>query len=94
VLRRLGRWREAAEAWQAAAAAGGALGAIAWIEVAKLREHRLADPGGALAATRAAWRAVERSRMLGRPHPRLERDLDRRARRLVTRIERRRGGAA
>ena len=50
-LRRLGRWAEAAEAWQAAAAAGGGLGAIAWIEVAKLREHKLDDPGGALAAT-------------------------------------------
>ena len=51
VLRRLGRWSEAAEAWQTAAAAGGGLGVIAWIEVAKLREHRLADPAGALAAT-------------------------------------------
>ena len=46
VLRRLGRWAEAAEAWQTAAAAGGGLGVIAWIEVAKLREHRLGDPGG------------------------------------------------
>ena len=45
VLRRLGRWAEAAEAWQTAAAAGGGLGAIAWIEVAKLREHRLGGPG-------------------------------------------------
>src|SRR3954447_16271237 len=50
-LRRLGRFAEAAEAWQVAAAAGGGLGVIAWIEVAKLREHRLGDPGGALAAT-------------------------------------------
>ena len=49
VLRRLGRWSDAAEAWQTAAAAGGGLGVIAWIEVAKLREHRLADPA-------APWR--------------------------------------
>jgi hypothetical protein len=70
VLRRLGRWTEAAEAWQTAAAAGGGLGVIAWIEVAKLREHRLADPGGALAATRAAWRLLERLRTMGRAHPR------------------------
>ncbi len=71
-LRRLGRWAEAAEAWQAAAAAGGGLGAIAWIEVAKLREHRLDDPGGALAATRAAWRLLERLRVdrPGAPAPR------------------------
>ena len=89
VLRRLGRWAEAAEAWQTAAAAGGPLGAIAWIEVAKLREHRLGDPGGALAATRAAWRLLERSRLIGRPHPRLEADLDRRGRRLTARLRRR-----
>ncbi len=87
-LRRLGRWPEAAEAWQSAAGAGGALGAIAWIEVAKLREHRLTDPRGALAATRAAWRILERSRALGRPYPRIEADLVRRAARLSARIGR------
>ncbi|OGO58545.1 MAG: hypothetical protein A2V85_09875 [Chloroflexi bacterium RBG_16_72_14] len=88
VLRRLGRWAEAAEAWQTAAAGGGGLGAVAWIEVAKLREHRLGDPAGALAATRAAWRLLERERMLGRPHPRLEADLQRRGRRLAARMRR------
>ncbi len=93
VLRRLGRWAEAAEAWQTAASAGGALGAIAWIEVAKLREHQLADPAGALAATRAAWRVLERSRLLGRPHPRLETEIVRRARRLTTRLARSGGPA-
>ena len=91
-LRRLGRWSEAAEAWQAAAGAGGGLGAIAWIEVAKLREHRLDDPAGALAATRAAWRLLERLRVTGRAHPRLEADLQRRGTRLAARITRR--GAA
>ncbi len=89
VLRRLGRWAEAAEAWQTAAAAGGGLGAIAWIEVAKLREHRLDDPGGALAATRAAWRLLERSRATGRPYPRVEADLQRRGARLAARLRRR-----
>ena len=93
-LRRLGRWAEAVEAWQAAAAAGGALGAIAWIEAAKLREHRLADPAGALAATRAAWRLLERSRTLGRPYPRVEADLVRRGTRLTERIRRTAPGAA
>ena len=88
VLRRLGRWAEAAEAWQTAAAAGGGLGAIAWIEVAKLREHRLGDPSGGLAATRAAWRLLERSRATGRPYPRVEADLQRRGTRLAARIRR------
>jgi tetratricopeptide (TPR) repeat protein len=88
VLRRLGRWAEAAEAWQTAAAAGGGLGAIAWIEVAKLREHRLGDASGALAATRAAWRLLERSRATGRPYPRVEADLQRRGARLAARIRR------
>lgn len=87
-LKRLGRWAEASEAWQAAAAGGGGLGAIAWIEVAKLREHRMDDPGGALAATRAAWRLLERLRMTGRAHPRLEADLQRRGARLAARIQR------
>jgi hypothetical protein len=89
VLRRLERWAEAAEAWQTAAAAGGGLGVIAWIEVAKLREHRLDDLPGALAATRAAWRVVERARVTGRTHPRLEADLARRAARLSARLGRR-----
>ncbi len=89
VLRRLGRWTEAAEAWQTAAAAGGGLGVIAWIEVAKLREHRLGDAAGALAASRAAWRQLERLRAMGRAHPRLEADLQRRAARLRARIDRR-----
>ena len=88
-LRRLGRFAEAAEAWQVAAATGGGLGVIAWIEVAKLREHRLADPGGALAATRAAWRLLERLRLTGRAHPRLEADLQRRGARLAARVQRR-----
>jgi uncharacterized protein len=88
VLRRMGRWRDAAEAWRTAASGGGAPGAIAWIEVAKIHEHRLADPVAALAATRSAWQAVERSRVLGRPLPRIEADLVRRARRLSARIGR------
>ena len=93
-LRRLGRWSDAADAWQTAAAAGGGLGTIAWIEVAKLREHRLEDPAGALAATRAAWRLLERLRMTGRPYPRLEADLQRRGARLAARIRRRSGSGA
>ena len=91
LLRRLGRHAEAAEAWRAAAAAGGALGVIAWIELAKLREHRLGDPVGALEATTSAWRSCERSRRAGRPLPRLEADLRRRGARLRTRLNARAG---
>jgi hypothetical protein len=91
LLRRLGRHREAAEAWSIAALAPGALGIVAWIEVAKLREHRLGDPFGAFEATRAAWRGCERSRALGRPLIRLERDLTRRAGRLRGRLDSRAG---
>ena len=87
-LRRLGSFAEAAEAWRAAAAGGGSLGAIAWIEIAKLREHRLEDLPGALDATRAGWQLCERSRALGRPLLRLERDLLARGRRLRARAER------
>ena len=88
ILRRLGRWAEAADAWQVAAGSGGALGAVAWIEVAKLRERRLDDLAGALAATRAAWRLLARSRSLGRPYPRVEADLERRGARLSERLRR------
>jgi hypothetical protein len=86
VLARLGRWAEAVEAWTSAASAPGALGVIATIQVAKIREHRLRDPSGALEATRAAWRSCERSRVLGRPLIRLEEDLVHRGRRLRARV--------
>jgi hypothetical protein len=52
-------------AWEAIAQGGGPATARAWIEVAKIREHLLADRAGALAATVAAERAAERSRLLG-----------------------------
>ena len=53
-LRRLGRPTEASAAWEAIAQGGGPATARAWIEVAKIREHLLADRAGALAATVAA----------------------------------------
>lgn len=89
LLRRLGRFVEAEGAWLAVADAGGTLGALAWIEVAKLREHRRHDPEAALAATLAALRLLERRSALGRPDGRLERDVARRASRLRDRIARR-----
>ena len=89
LLRRLGRYAEAEAAWLTVADAGGTLGALAWVEIAKIREHRRHDPEAALAATLAALRLVERRRFTGRPDARLERELARRTLRLRRRIARR-----
>jgi hypothetical protein len=89
VLRRLGRYEDAVAAWISIADRGGTRAIVAWIEVAKLREHRLADPVGAFEAVRAGWRQAERSRRLGRPLVRAEADLVLRGRRLRERLDRR-----
>ncbi len=94
LLRRLGRYAEAEAAWIDVADAGGTLGALAWVEIAKLREHRSGDLDAALAATHAALRHVERSRLVGPVGGRLERELTRRATRLRFRIGRRAAGRA
>jgi hypothetical protein len=86
LLRRLGRSTEAADAWAALAAGTTRLAAMAAIELAKLREHRLDDLGGAIAAVERGWRILDRRRRLGRPEPGLEADLVRRARRLRRRM--------
>jgi hypothetical protein len=86
ILRRLGRFEEAAGAWEAVAVAGGTRGVVAWIEVAKLREHRLGDLPGAYQAVRNGWRQAERSRTLGRPLPLIEASLMDRGRRLRRRL--------
>jgi len=90
LLRRLGRPSEAEGAWLGLATGGSVLAAVAWTEVAKLREHRLSDLDGALAATIAGLRVVERQAWLGRPLPRLEAALARRSARLRARVTRRR----
>jgi hypothetical protein len=92
-LRRLGRPADAAAAWEAIAVAGGPGAAHAWVEVAKVREHALADHAGALAATAAAERATEYSRLLGMPDPALEPALAHRRRRLGARLRRPGDGA-
>src|SRR6185369_1102509 len=58
LLRRLGRHAEAEGAWLGLTAGGGTLAVLAWIEVAKAREHRLGDLEGALAAAVLAIRAI------------------------------------
>jgi hypothetical protein len=89
LLRRLGRYRDAEATWVGLAANRGAVGMLAWIEVAKLREHRLGDLAGAVEAANAALRLAERQAWLGRPLPRLEVGLGRRLARLGMRAARR-----
>jgi hypothetical protein len=86
LLRRLRRWDDAADAWSSLAAGPGRTAIVAAIELAKLREHRLRDPLGALRATGDGLALAERRQRLGRPEPRLEADLRARARRLRRRL--------
>ncbi len=88
LLRRLGRHRDAETAWSHLARAGGRLGILAWIEVAKVREHRLLDLPGALAATAAADLLAGGQRRGGRPLPWHERELAHRRHRLERRLGR------
>ena len=82
LLRRLGRWTEAADAWDAIAMGTGRNAIIASIELAKLQEHRLADRPAAMAAVLRGFSLIERRRRIGRPEPRFEADLVRRHDRL------------
>jgi tetratricopeptide (TPR) repeat protein len=93
LLRRIGRFHDAEEAWLAIAANRGNVGALAWIEVAKLREHRLGDLAGAIEAATAALRLAERQAWLGRPLARLETSLAHRLARLGARRMRSRTAA-
>lgn len=89
LLRRVGRYRDAESAWIGLTATRGAIGTLAWVEVAKLREHRLGDLAGAVEAANAALRLAERQAWLGRPVPRLELALGLRLARLGARVARR-----
>ena len=82
LLRRLGRYEASADAWASLAAGPGRTAIVACIEIAKLREHRLADRGGAMSAACRGLALAERRRHLGMPDPGLEADLARRVVRL------------
>ena len=82
LLRRLGRFAEAADVWEAIGAGAGPLSAHAWIEVAKLREHRLRDLPGAFAAAERARAVIDRRRRIGRFDPALDHALAGRLERL------------
>ena len=86
LLRRIGRHADAEAAWSALAQRGGRTGLHAWLEVAKLREHRLANPSGALDATLAAARLLHRNVPTAGGSARLERDVAQRAVRLRKRL--------
>ena len=86
LLRRMGRHDEAAATWLELAAGPGAVAIQAWIEVAKLREHRLHDLAGALDATIRASGLAERRRRLGMGDPLVERAIAGRLERLRRRL--------
>ncbi len=86
LLRRLGRHDEAVATWLDLAQGPGAIAVQAWIEVAKLREHRLADLGGALDATGRALALTERRRRFGLGDPVMDRALAVRLARLRRRL--------
>jgi uncharacterized protein YprB with RNaseH-like and TPR domain len=86
LLARLGQRAEAEGAWHAIALEGGRHAALAWLHVAKHREHDGRDLTGALAATDRARAIAERGRLFGRRDRVVERDLARRVPRLRRRL--------
>jgi hypothetical protein len=82
LLGRLGRRSEAYAAWHEIALRGGPGAALAWLHVARHREHRERDVAGALAACHAAAGVAERARLWDRPMLAIEADLERRMARL------------
>jgi uncharacterized protein YprB with RNaseH-like and TPR domain len=83
LLARLGRREEAIAAWLEIAQRGGPGAAVAWLHVARYREHVERDLSGALAACHEAAAAAGRARAWGDPMHAVERDLERRLPRLA-----------
>jgi tetratricopeptide (TPR) repeat protein len=82
LLARLGRREEAHAAWSEIAQRGGPGAALAWLHVARYREHVQHDVAGALAACHEAAAVAERARAWDRPMLAVESDLGRRLPRL------------
>jgi len=82
LLARIGRRSEAHAAWLEIALRGGPGAALAWLHVARHREHRERDVAGALAACQEAAAVAERARLWDRPMAAIEADLERRLARL------------
>ena len=79
--------------WEAIGAGAGPLSAHAWIEVAKLREHRLHDLAGAFVAAERARDVIDRRRRIGRYDPALDHALAGRLERLRRRLDARAAAA-
>jgi len=90
LLARLGRRAEALQAWLSLAERGGPGAALAWLRVARYREHQERDLEGALEACRRAAEVCHRSRSWGRPLFGAEHDLRHRQARLERRLRGRR----
>ena len=82
LLGRLGRREEAHRAWLAISSRGGPGAGMAWIHVARYREHVSRDITGAIAACQQAMGVAERARAWGEPLIAVETDLARRLPRL------------
>ncbi|MEO6351374.1 MAG: ribonuclease H-like domain-containing protein [Candidatus Limnocylindrales bacterium] len=78
----LGRRDEAYEAWLEICVRGGPGAGLAWLHVARYREHARRDVPGALDACREAGSIAERARAWGAPLLSVEADLARRLPRL------------
>ena len=91
LLARLGRREEAFAAWFEIARRGGPGAGLAWLHVARYREHVLRDVTGALEAAQQAQAIAERARAWGEPLTAVELDLARRLPRLRRLLFRRRG---
>jgi hypothetical protein len=82
LLGRLGRRVEAHAAWLEICRRGGPGAGLAWLHVARYREHVERDVAGALEACNQASSIAERARMWGAPLSAVETDLARRLPRL------------
>ncbi len=83
LLSRLGRREDAIEAWLEIARRGGPGAAVAWLQVARYREHAQRDIVGAQQACHEAASVAGRARAWGEPMHAVERDLERRLPRLT-----------
>jgi uncharacterized protein len=90
LLARLGRREEAFAAWLVIARRGGPGAGLAWLHVARYREHVLRNVTAALEASQQAATIAERAREWGSPLSAIELDLARRLPRLRRLLFRRR----
>ena len=90
LLARLGRREEAMSAWLEICRRGGPGAAVAWLHVARYREHVERDVAGAMSACHEAAAVAGRARAWGEPMHAVERDLERRLPRLARNRFRRR----